>query len=616
MDVLKKKRKAVRSQATRLTKETDDILAAEEAPTNEKVSVLLERLRLVKQQLNDVDAAIEPNVKDDEAEAEFEQVIEYGDKIATCICRLNLKKEQTEQASKDKEIRFQATVGSASAAQRIKLPKLELTKFDGKRKNWQPFWEQFEVAVHKNTELSNIDRLNYLKTLLTGEAVTAIAGLQASGDCYSDAVDILRQRFGNPEALVQDHMQGLIDVKPVFSARNVRALRGLYDEIQVHMRGLKALGIEDDGYQAMLYPVLLRALPKELILDYHRSHAENQEEATPAVVDDSGSTTSSSDSSQLTPLHSLLRFFRFELESRERTLEDRPDDAHAVTLARLELLAALLASRLYQFVRSNLDMKFDKVFLWTDSMITLSWIRGNAARWKEFVRNRVAEIQQNSETATWRFCPGKSNPADLMTRGLTSTQLKTSELWWNGPQWITGRADVWPVESQAGDFTAEELEKKREVGVLNSTSDKEDELLDLEDFSSASRVNRVTAWIFRFVRNLRSSDRISGPLTAAEIDHAKGFWVRSVQKSAFSAELESTKKRSRIPNDSALKEFALWTDENGLLRIKGRICSTETTLDERHPIVLPKKHRYTSLLVHQAHRQLLHAVELLLAASP
>ncbi|KAK8772528.1 hypothetical protein V5799_024231 [Amblyomma americanum] len=327
MDVLKKKRKAVRSQATRLTKETDDILAAEEALTNEKVSVLLERLRLVKQQLNDVDAAIEPNVKDDEAEAEFEQVIEYGDKIATCICRLNLKKEQTEQASKDKEIRFQATVGSASAAQRIKLPKQELTKFDGKRKNWQPFWEQFEVAVQKSTELSNIDRLNYLKTLLTGEAVTAIAGLQASGDCYSDAVDILRQRFGNPEALVQDHMQGLIDVKPVFSARNVRALRGLYGEIHVHMRGLKALGIEDDGYQAMLYPVL-GALPKELILDYHRSHAENQEEATPAVVDDSGSTTSSSDSSQLTPLHSLLRFFRFELESRERTLEDRPDDAH------------------------------------------------------------------------------------------------------------------------------------------------------------------------------------------------------------------------------------------------------------------------------------------------
>ncbi|KAK8773557.1 hypothetical protein V5799_011910 [Amblyomma americanum] len=479
MDVLKKKRKAVRSQATRLTKETDDILAAEEAPTNEKVSVLLERLRLVKQQLNDVDAAMEPNVKDDEAEAEFEQVIEYGDKIATCICRLNLKKEQTEQASKDKEIRFQATVGSASAAQRIKLPKLELTKFDGKRKYWQPFWEQFEVAVHKNTELSNIDRLNYLKTLLTGEAVTAIAGLQASGDCYSDAVDILRQRFRNPEAFVQDHMQGLIDVKPVFSARNVRALRGLYDEIQVHMRGLKALDIEDDGYQAMLYPVLLRALPKELILDYHRSHAENQEEATPAVVDDSGSTTSSSDSSQLTPLHSLLRFFRFELESRERTLEDRPDDAH-------------------------------------------------------------------------------------------------------------------------GDFTAEELENKREVGVLNSTSDKEDELLDLEDFSSASRVNRVTAWIFRFVRNLRSSDRISGPLTATEIDHAKGFWVRRVQKSAFSAELESTKKRSRISNDSALKEFGLWTDENGLLRIKGRICSTETTLDERHPIVLPKKHRYTSLVVYYA----------------
>ncbi|KAK8771580.1 hypothetical protein V5799_025174 [Amblyomma americanum] len=420
VDVLKKKREAVRSQATRLTKETDDILTAEEAPTNEKTLLTGEAesaiaglqasgdcysdaVDILRQRFENPEALVQDHmqglidvkpvfsarnvralrglydeiqvhmrglnalgIEDDGYQAMLypillhalpkELILDYHHSHAenqeeatppvvddsgsttsssdssqltplpSLLRFFRFELESRERTLEDRP--DDAHVASVSAAQRIKLPKLELTKFDGKRKTWQLFWEQFEVAVHKNTELSNIDRLNYLKTLLTGEAESAIAGLQASGDCYSDAVDILRQRFGHPEALVQDHMQGLIDVKPAFSARNVRALRGLYDEIQVHMLGLNALGIEDDGYQAMLYPILLHALPKELILDYHRSHAENQKEATPPVVDDSGSTTSSSDSSQLTPLPSLLRFFRFELESRERTLEDRPDDAH------------------------------------------------------------------------------------------------------------------------------------------------------------------------------------------------------------------------------------------------------------------------------------------------
>lgn len=59
-----------------------------------------------------------------------------------------------------------------------------------------------------------------------------------------------------------------------------------------------------------------------------------------------------------------------------------------VTSARLKLMATLLASRLFQFV-----IKFHEAHFWMDSMIALSWIRGDASRWKEFVRNRVNEIQ-------------------------------------------------------------------------------------------------------------------------------------------------------------------------------------------------------------------------------
>ena len=49
-----------------------------------------------------------------------------------------------------------------------KLPKLELKKFHENPMHWYPFWESFESAVHKNPNLSSVDKFNYLKSLLTG----------------------------------------------------------------------------------------------------------------------------------------------------------------------------------------------------------------------------------------------------------------------------------------------------------------------------------------------------------------------------------------------------------------------------------------------------------------
>ena len=67
-----------------------------------------------------------------------------------------------------------------------------------------------------------------------------------------------------------------------------------------------------------------------------------------------------------------------------------------VSLPRLELLAAVLNARLLKFVAESLTLKIDRVVCWTDSMVTLQWIRGSSCQWKTFVANRVAEIQ-----STW-----------------------------------------------------------------------------------------------------------------------------------------------------------------------------------------------------------------------
>ncbi|KAH6927683.1 hypothetical protein HPB50_007047 [Hyalomma asiaticum] len=185
MEILKKKRKIITSRVTRFTNDADKLLSSTSAIDLDEVSVLIERLRLVEQQLKDTDTAIEPPLREEDAEAEFETVLEYIARTATYIVRPELRKNgASRKETTSHEI-------PAVRTQRTKLPKLELSKFDGRRRNWPPFCEEFDIAINKNQELSNLDRFNYLKSLLTGEAATAIAGLQATSQCCGDAIDIL-----------------------------------------------------------------------------------------------------------------------------------------------------------------------------------------------------------------------------------------------------------------------------------------------------------------------------------------------------------------------------------------------------------------------------------------
>ena len=44
----------------------------------------------------------------------------------------------------------------------VRLPKLELKNFDGNILKWQEFWNTFESTVHKNNDLQNVEKFNYL----------------------------------------------------------------------------------------------------------------------------------------------------------------------------------------------------------------------------------------------------------------------------------------------------------------------------------------------------------------------------------------------------------------------------------------------------------------------
>ncbi|KAL3187861.1 hypothetical protein MRX96_000482 [Rhipicephalus microplus] len=85
MNILKKKGKVIRSQVTRFPNDADKIFSSTSAFDLEAVSVLIEHLRLAERQLKDAYTAIEPYLREEDAEAEFATVLAYRDKLATCI---------------------------------------------------------------------------------------------------------------------------------------------------------------------------------------------------------------------------------------------------------------------------------------------------------------------------------------------------------------------------------------------------------------------------------------------------------------------------------------------------------------------------------------------------
>ena len=142
-------------------------------------------------------------------------------------------------------------------ATKVKLPKVELKSFSGNFEEWQSFWDTFKSAVNRNTDISRIQKLTYLRSCVTGAVESAIAGLPLTEDNYKTAIDILRDRFGKPQLLISNYMEALLKLATVSSMHKTKKLRELYDKIEVKIRSLKALGIESKSFGNLLVPVIL-----------------------------------------------------------------------------------------------------------------------------------------------------------------------------------------------------------------------------------------------------------------------------------------------------------------------------------------------------------------------
>lgn len=278
-----------------------------------------------------------------------------------------------------------------------------------------------------------------------------------------------------------------------------------------------------------------------------------------------------------------------------------------LTIPKLELCGAVLLARLLKslhlFIKS---MAITEEILFTDSSIVRAWLHTPPHRLKVYVANRVTEIHETTSAANWHHIPSEQNPADCASRGIHVSELHNHPLWWKGPPFLRTPNDQWTFKQDFLPLDDELPEMKSTQFALVTTTPSRSFIDCIERFSSLLSLQRVIAYILRFVHNTRQvkSERTTGPITATEMNTALRCCIKLTQQYYFTTELQQLSKSS--PVSSSLNRLAPFLDLEGLCRVGGRIRHSILPYDQKHPILLPKKSHLSGLIVDYLHKSYLH----------
>lgn len=308
MERLQTKRVVTRSEIQRLSEELQAMTTQDPEPEQEcRLEEIAEELEVLARELTEQNELIEPHVTNANLEEEYRGVQESQGLVTRMRTRIRRLERGTSSASGNNvhETNARATGQPEHRAGQLRLPKLELQRFNGNKLDWLPFWEQFNQAIHENDALSSVEKFLYLRTALTGKAAASISGIQATEQNYTYVVKLLKERFGKQDVLIQEHLTQLLNLPHVKTLSDVVTLRRLDDHIHKNIAGLKTLGVKSDSYGAMLCAALFRVLPADWAVEFHKLNARGEQNVVP---DDS-------------TLDAILRSLRTELESREKVYD-------------------------------------------------------------------------------------------------------------------------------------------------------------------------------------------------------------------------------------------------------------------------------------------------------
>ncbi|XP_063397214.1 uncharacterized protein LOC134681506 [Mytilus trossulus] len=288
--------------------------------------------------------------------------------------------------------------------------------------------------------------------------------------------------------------------------------------------------------------------------------------------------------------------------------------SHGHTIPRLELCAAVLAIELAESVTEHLDIPPEKFRFFTDSKVVLGYISNDSRRFYTYVANRVAKIRKFSKASQWSYVHTGNNPADQATRSIAVNDLQTS-MWLHGLTRTIGENSISETEYQLQDPS--EDKEVRNVSCLKT------KISDISNMGS-QRFDRFSDWNKLVGTIARLQHIVDSYQGKASCHHGRGWHlcgeslnlvnsrraeiniIKAVQEETYTDELLSCVEGKNIPANSPLVSLNPFVDQEGILRVGGRLSHADIEINEKHPIIIPGKHHIATLLIRKFHHQVKH----------
>ena len=285
-----------------------------------------------------------------------------------------------------------------------------------------------------------------------------------------------------------------------------------------------------------------------------------------------------------------------------------PLNEKSLTIPKLELQAAVIASRLKVKILEEIDLNIHRIYFWTDSKTVLKYIRNENKRFPVYIMLRVSEIRYNSDINNWHFISGSINVSDHCTRPLSFEDLVKQNDYLYGPKIL-----FQPLENVLSTddkhIILEHQVEQNSIDISNKHTTMNNPVLPYQHYSSWQKLVRHIAYIKLLTRNWKNKkdncESIPLVLTREILDEARETILIVVQKETFTSEYQCLKSNSPLKIRSKLLQLSPIL-VNNLIKVGGRLRHSNLPQYHKHQTILPANHHVTTLIINHFHENYHH----------
>nr|pir hypothetical protein Y48C3A.a - Caenorhabditis elegans [Caenorhabditis elegans] len=261
----------------------------------------------------------------------------------------------------------------------------------------------------------------------------------------------------------------------------------------------------------------------------------------------------------------------------------KPANCNTLTIPKMELLAINIGANLAYSTSEQLRLDVAEVIFFTDSSCASYWILSNKTT-RQWVSNRVETIYQVKEkfatdgiTSSFRHCPTKDNPADIATRGMSTNELQNCSFWFNGPEFLKEPPENWPRKVERSPESVKEFKEIVHSEIIDPKTKKPKK-------SMLPKLEKTTE---------------SESLTILLMDlNTKG---KSITTPDGKNVIQQHYGELEAEGISFPANLNIYTDKDGLKRIRKRVKSSVLPAEAHEPIVIHNKHVLAELIMRETH---------------